>query len=43
MNREEQDFVENLLRASIFDIVKPAEVERYISEGILEDQEAGAQ
>ena len=35
MSEEETDFVEDLIRASNFDIVRPNEVERYVKEGVL--------
>ena len=36
MTPEEKEFVDNLIRASIFDIVKPEEIDRYIEEGIFD-------
>ena len=39
LTADEKDFVENLIRASIFDIVRPDEIGKYIDEGIFEDEE----
>ena len=38
MNEEERIFVNNLIRASVFDIVKPKEVNKFIEEGIFGNQ-----
>ena len=38
MNEEERIFVNNLIRASVFDIVKPKEVNKFIEEGIFDNQ-----
>lgn len=36
MTTEEKDFVDDLIRASVFDIVRPDEVQRFIDEGVFE-------
>ena len=38
MTQEEEDFVNNLIRASIFDIVKTEEVQRFVQEGIFDNE-----
>ena len=35
ISEEETEFVKDLIRASIFDIVRPNEVERYVKEGVF--------
>ena len=37
MTEEGKDFVNDLIRASIFDIVKPKEIDTFIIEGIFSD------
>ena len=36
MNQSEKEFVQDLIRASILDVVRPNEVQRFIDEGIFE-------
>ena len=35
ISEEETEFVKDLIRASIFDVVRPNEVERYVKEGFF--------
>eukprot|EP00957_Ditylum_brightwellii_P212251 15367136-Ditylum_brightwellii.AAC.3 len=37
LNAQETEFVKDLIRASVFDVVKPSEVQRFIDEGIIEE------